>query len=151
MKMKRIVLIVIFLFLLFCTACAKYSKNSANIDDVRIKNMTSTVYSKEDMKKSLNAVLSAIKKIKGIYVYSISYAGDKKSNDELIIRQKPPYNERILKCFYYNVSFKTSIWADSAWGKLQKYDIDWIIAESSSGEFYTIDSGIGQDVETQRE
>ena len=141
--MKRIVLFLIVLLLFSCTACAKYDMNSANISNAEIENTTSNIYSDKDMEKSLDVVLTDIKKIKGIYVYSVAYAGDEEPSDELKLRQEPPYNERISKCFCYYVSFKTSFWSDLEWGKFQKYNMEWIIAEDSSGKFYIIDSGIG--------
>lgn len=98
----------------------------------------STVYSKEEIDLAVQAVQEDFKKMNGCKLFSLSYAGDKRSIEDLsYINEFAPYDD----CLVFNSEFRSPLLGGGAWEANTVYKWTWYLGRTDNGKWEVVQKG----------
>lgn len=133
-KFKIYSLLLICLIVLTLCSCS-------NADNAQIDYGKSEIYSQEDMESAVNLIKEDFSEMKGCKLYSLTYAGDEESKENLEY-----YNsldkDNFDQCIVFSAHFRSPLTGGGAWEKNQEYYWNWILVREKDGKWVVLTKGV---------
>lgn len=136
--MKKIIMIILFNFLILgITGC---NNPRGIVENVRVKEVTSNIYSKEDIESAINTIIKEFAdKWDGCTLEEIYYAGDKESLAHKDWADRNNAEEVIVLLSKFNVD---NSGGDGSLNPESTYDgWNWILVRNKGGKWIHVDHG----------
>lgn len=104
----------------------------------------SELYTQEEIASAMEKVQSHIGSWDGCKLYSISYAGDKNSQDELdYINGLAADGVTYADCMVLSVAFRSPLFGGGAWNANFLYHWSWYLGRTETGDWEAVTWGVG--------
>lgn len=134
--MKKLYFILL-IFALALSLCACGGK----ANDVTIDYGESTSYTHDDIDGAAKVVLDKFSEFDGCILNSLTYAGDKKSNDNIEYCNTLDEDSGFTECIVFDSSFRSPKNGGGAWEADEIYTWSWYLAREANGEWVLLTYG----------
>ena len=107
----------------------------SNSHEVKLDIADSEIYSVEEREAAINSVIQKFEDFNGCKLYSLTYAGDQKSNMET------EYLNDGRKCIDIDSSFRSPIFGGGGWDSNEIYTWHWVCAQNTDGSWEVVNYG----------
>ncbi len=124
------------LLLFFLCGC------SGDVSSLLVDYGTSELYTKGEIDQAISLVVDTFKTFEGCKLYSLTYAGDERSEAELRHYNKQDDGD-YAACIVLDSSFRSPIQGGGAWSANREYTWSWIIVRKTAGGWELLTYGYG--------
>ncbi len=103
---------------------------------------TSKVHSKAELAQAVEVLKADFAKLEGCKLYSLTYAGDERSKQELeTANQGRAQDELYTDCIVFDSTFRSPVAGGDAWEANTLYYWNWTLAKTKNGVWIVINKG----------
>lgn len=132
--MKKLFALIVVLSVLLLSACG--TEPEIDLGD-------SAVFSEGDRMAAVDVILDQFNSWEGCKMYSVSYAGDEVSSENLDYVRSLDEEKDFTECIVFDTSFRSPIRGGGAWNANTVYDWTWYLAREADGEWHLLTWGVG--------